>query len=84
MEIDQSSINYHLQQDVGTWEPLFNNGSGCGKRKTFDGGVFVRLTIKFLSNAKDGNPVEATVDWPGVKSQIVFYLNLMNQFENMY
>lgn len=82
-DVNQSSIYYHLQQDVGIWEPLLNSGSGCGKSKTFHGGVFVRFTVKFLSSAKDGNLVEATVDWPWVKSKKCIYLNLMNHFENM-
>jgi hypothetical protein len=71
-DVNQSSIYYHLQQDVGIWEPLFNSGSGCGKSKTLDGGVFVRFTVKFMSSAKDGNPVEATVDWRGVESKNAF------------
>lgn len=82
-DVNQSSIYYHLQQDVGIWEPLLNSRSGCGKSKTSDGGVFVRFTVKFLSSAKDGNPVEATVDWPWVKSNKSIYVNLMNHFKIM-
>jgi hypothetical protein len=33
---------------------------------------FVRFTVKFMSSAKDGNPVEATVDWRGVESKNAF------------